>query len=146
MKVHEKDPAAAAELANMSTDSDVSDEKLNSSGSASAQSPNGSSNVPLVPPPAHSSATPQAAAPAHVNNTHNGLLSPPASGAAPPSQPSATPASVTSHPATNLSDWYVCQTAAAMPTPPSTDHSPVHPHAGIGHHIPSLHHTALAQY
>ena len=44
----------------------------------------------------------------------------------------------------NLSEWYVCQ--SGMPTPPSSDHSPL---GGFGHHIPGLHHhpaTALAQY
>lgn len=51
----------------------------------------------------------------------------------------------TSH-ATNLSEWYVCQSAAGMPTPPSTEHSPLgalthHP----SHHVPALHH-AIAQY
>ncbi|XP_013419074.1 zinc finger protein ZIC 4 [Lingula anatina] len=53
----------------------------------------------------------------------------------------------TSHPATNLSEWYVCQSAAGMPTPPSNEHSPVHHHVGMGH-IPSLHHTlqSVAQY
>lgn len=29
------------------------------------------------------------------------------------------------HSAANLSEWYVCQSASGMPTPPSTDHSPV---------------------
>ena len=68
------------------------------------------------------------------------------------------------HPAANLSEWYVCQSAGGMPTPPSTEHSPV----GMGvhgmgmgmgmgalshhHHfhpaaaaVPTLHH-AVAQY
>ena len=38
---------------------------------------------------------------------------------------------LTAHP-TNVSEWYVCQSAAGMPTPPSTEHSPI----GISH----LHH------
>ena len=44
--------------------------------------------------------------------------------------------------ASNLSEWYVCQSAAGMPTPPSNEHSPV----GLLNHIPSLHHAAMAQY
>ncbi|ELU11278.1 hypothetical protein CAPTEDRAFT_160442 [Capitella teleta] len=52
------------------------------------------------------------------------------------------------HGAPNLSEWYVCQ-SGGMPTPPSNEHSPLgtlghhpHPHS----HLPSLHHTAVAQY
>ena len=44
--------------------------------------------------------------------------------------------------ASNLSEWYVCQSAAGMPTPPSNEHSPI----GILNHMPSLHHAAMAQY
>ncbi|XP_064639437.1 zinc finger protein ZIC 4-like [Lineus longissimus] len=44
-----------------------------------------------------------------------------------------------SHPATNLSEWYVCQSAGGMPTPPSNEHSPVSGH-GLSH-MPSLHHS-----
>ena len=50
----------------------------------------------------------------------------------------------TSHPP-NLSEWYVCQTAAGMPTPPSNEHSPIGMSA-LSHHVPTLHHTAVAQY
>ena len=52
----------------------------------------------------------------------------------------------------NLSEWYVCQSTAGMPTPPSTEHSPLGHHTmghhpmGVGHHIPTLHHAAVAQY
>ncbi|XP_054168381.1 zinc finger protein ZIC 4-like [Oppia nitens] len=36
---------------------------------------------------------------------------------------------------TNLSEWYVCQSAAGMPTPPSNEHSPVgHPAMPFHHH------------
>ena len=45
-----------------------------------------------------------------------------------------------SHPP-NLSEWYVCQSAAGMPTPPSNEHSPI----GLSH-LSSLHHHAVAQY
>ncbi|KAK8746512.1 hypothetical protein OTU49_017060 [Cherax quadricarinatus] len=34
---------------------------------------------------------------------------------------------------TNLSEWYVCQSAAGMPTPPSNEHSPV---GGLTHVLP----------
>lgn len=49
---------------------------------------------------------------------------------------------------TNLSEWYVCQSAAGMPTPPSNEHSPISAHAHAISHIPSLHHTlqSVAQY
>lgn len=44
-------------------------------------------------------------------------------------------AGVTSHNntnnhAANLSEWYVCQSAAGMPTPPSNEHSPIPPIPG----------------
>ncbi|KAH3814599.1 zinc finger protein ZIC 4-like [Dreissena polymorpha] len=53
--------------------------------------------------------------------------------------------------ASKFSEWYVCQTAGGMPTPPSTEHSPIgglggglgsHMHA----HLPSLHPPSLLQY
>ena len=51
-----------------------------------------------------------------------GMLPPPLVGVGLPQHP------------TNLSEWYVCQSAAGMPTPPSTEHSP------IGLNITHLHH------
>ncbi|KAK6644720.1 hypothetical protein RUM43_000989 [Polyplax serrata] len=46
---------------------------------------------------------------------------------------------------TSLSDWYVCQSAGmgGMPTPPSTDHSPVGHLGHLGH---LMHHGAAAAY
>ena len=43
---------------------------------------------------------------------------------------------------TNLSEWYVCQSAGGMPTPPSTDHSPINSLA----HITNLHPQPVMQY
>lgn len=43
---------------------------------------------------------------------------------------------------TNLSDWYVCQSAAGMPTPPSNEHSPVNHLNHFNHHL--MHHQATA--
>ncbi|XP_057381551.1 zinc finger protein ZIC 1-like [Daphnia carinata] len=40
------------------------------------------------------------------------------------------------HP-TNLSEWYICQSAAGMPTPPSTEHSPIGPVTHLHHPAPS---------
>ncbi len=49
--------------------------------------------------------------------------------------------------APNLSEWYVCQSSGGMPTPPSTDHSPI---SAMGHHAAPHHlhglHDAVAQY
>nr|AQU64618.1 Zic [Terebratalia transversa] len=60
---------------------------------------------------------------------------------------------VSSHQPTNLSEWYVCQNSAGMPTPPSNEHSPVlgslAPHVAHHHHLhQSLHPTlqSVAQY
>ena len=50
------------------------------------------------------------------------------------------PPTLGGHHPPNLSEWYICQSAAGMPTPPSNEHSPV---GGI--HVPTLHH-AVAQY
>ncbi|XP_067668581.1 zinc finger protein ZIC 4-like [Haliotis asinina] len=50
------------------------------------------------------------------------------------------PGLVHPHP-TNLSEWYVCQSAAGMPTPPS-EHSPINSLA----HITSLHPPPVVQY
>ena len=46
---------------------------------------------------------------------------------------------------TSLSDWYVCQSTGmgGMPTPPSTDHSPVSHLGHLGH---LMHHGAAAAY
>lgn len=49
-----------------------------------------------------------------------------------------------SHPASKFSEWYVCQTAAGMPTPPSNEHSPIGMHMHT--HLPSLHPPSLVQY
>lgn len=38
---------------------------------------------------------------------------------------------------TNLSEWYICQSAAGMPTPPSTEHSPIGPVTHLHHPAPS---------
>jgi len=38
------------------------------------------------------------------------------------------------HHPTNLSEWYICQSAAGMPTPPSTEHSPIGPVSHLLHH------------
>lgn len=43
---------------------------------------------------------------------------------------------------TNLSDWYVCQSSAGMPTPPSNEHSPVNHLNHFNHHL--MHHQATA--
>ena len=43
------------------------------------------------------------------------------------------------HHSHNLSEWYVCQSAGGMPTPPSNEHSPVG-HAGVLHHHHHHHH------
>lgn len=52
-----------------------------------------------------------------------------------------------SHSGSKFSEWYVCQTAAGMPTPPSNEHSPI---AGLGSHmhshLSSLHPPSLVQY
>ena len=51
------------------------------------------------------------------------------------------------HPNTKFSEWYVCQSATGMPTPPSNEHSPI---GGLGSHmhshLPSLHPPSLVQY
>ncbi|KAK3605752.1 hypothetical protein CHS0354_033949 [Potamilus streckersoni] len=46
-----------------------------------------------------------------------------------------------SHP-TNISEWYICQSASGMPTPPSNEHSPI----GVLSHLPTLHPPSLVQY
>ena len=50
-----------------------------------------------------------------------------------------------SHPTNIVNEWYVCQSAAGMPTPPSNEHSPL---GGLGSHshLPSLHPPSLVQY
>ena len=48
---------------------------------------------------------------------------------------------------TKFSEWYVCQSAAGMPTPPSNEHSPIGSLGGHTHaHLPSLHPPSLVQY
>ena len=48
---------------------------------------------------------------------------------------------------TKFSEWYVCQSAAGMPTPPSNEHSPIGGLGGHTHaHLPSLHPPSLVQY
>ena len=41
-----------------------------------------------------------------------------------------------SHPSA-LSEWYICQSSAGMPTPPSTEHSPIASAVSHLHHAPS---------
>ena len=51
------------------------------------------------------------------------------------------------HVGTKFSEWYVCQTAGGMPTPPSNEHSPIGSLGGHMHsHLPSLHPPSLVQY
>lgn len=51
------------------------------------------------------------------------------------------------HSQTKFSEWYVCQSAGGMPTPPSNEHSPI---GGLGNHMHShlsaLHPPSLVQY
>ncbi|KAL4220701.1 Zinc finger protein ZIC 2 [Mactra antiquata] len=51
------------------------------------------------------------------------------------------------HSQTKFSEWYVCQSAGGMPTPPSNEHSPI---GGLGSHMHShlsaLHPPSLVQY
>jgi len=69
-----------------------------------------------------------------------------------PAHPSSMTSQMTS---TNLSEWYISQSAAMADTPPSIEHSPLamsHHHPAHPHHlhqhqriVPSLHHV-IAQY
>ncbi|GLV41441.1 odd paired [Carabus blaptoides fortunei] len=65
-----------------------------------------------------------------------------ANGATSPLQNS-TPHSAAVPGTTNLSEWYVCQSAAGMPTPPSNEHSPVNHLNHFNHHL-MHHHTGAA--
>lgn len=52
-------------------------------------------------------------------------------------------------PQTKFSEWYVCQSAAGMPTPPSNEHSPIGLGLGNHHmhsHLSALHPPSLIQY
>ncbi|CAE1227048.1 Zinc finger protein ZIC 4 [Acanthosepion pharaonis] len=59
----------------------------------------------------------------------------------PPSLPLAPNPTLPPNHHTNLSEWYVCQTTAGMPTPPSSEHSPV---SKLGH-LP-IHPTSVVSY
>ncbi|XP_074658243.1 zinc finger protein ZIC 1-like [Tubulanus polymorphus] len=110
MKVHCKSPPPS----NTNYDSSSSGDEASSPISATAQSPPPPTSTSL-PPPSMTSSQAAAAQQSSTANSHS-----------------------TSHPA-NLSEWYVCQSAAGMPTPPSNDHSPI----GLNSHHHHHHHQLM---
>ena len=79
------------------------------------------------------------ASPTAQSHTPTQPQAPPQS--SPPSLPLAPNPTLPPNHHTNLSEWYVCQTTAGMPTPPSSEHSPV---SKLGH-LP-IHPTSVVSY
>uniref|UniRef100_T1IW20 C2H2-type domain-containing protein n=2 Tax=Myriapoda TaxID=61985 RepID=T1IW20_STRMM len=139
MKVHGKSPPPSG--ANNGTSNNNSFEDSDSSQNSSLVSPQPNQQPPQAP----TSITPTTPNNMNNNNINNNHLVPP--------PPGLLPMPLSSghhhnhhhhhhHPA-NLSEWYVCQNAGGMPTPPSNEHSPVGPGLGISH----LHlHTPTSAY
>ncbi|XP_063235071.1 zinc finger protein ZIC 4-like [Bacillus rossius redtenbacheri] len=77
------------------------------------------------------------------NSSSAGSISVSAGGGAPsPEPPPPPPPPPPPQHTSSLSEWYVCQSAAGMPTPPSNEHSPVNPlsHVVLPHHHHMLGH------
>lgn len=144
MKVHCKSPpppSFEAASPNSSASSEVS-----GSGSAAERATPASSGGSAVTSPTHSQSQQHSHNHSH-SHSHN-HTSPVSSLQLPLAMPTnhhSIPNVSSHHHAPNLSEWYVCQSAAGMPTPPSNEHSPI---GAISHlaGVPTLHHAAVAQY
>jgi zinc finger protein ZIC, invertebrate len=139
MKVHGKSPPPPGAPGSASSGSASGYESDGGTTVTSNTSTNNPPNTPTVHSLAHSFGN------TSISNNHiiGGHIGPTGGSNGPSLSLSSSNSVLGSGHGTNLSEWYICQSAAGMPTPPSNEHSPVGHGVSIHHHHhhPHLHAT-----